>query len=93
MNGIDNIGNIELMHVNDYEGELGIAITAKKQDRGYGTEAVAAIKKYGMDCLGLQRIVLKANPENGRAIHVYKKCGFQEYDRTDDHVFMETARL
>ncbi len=38
--GGDFIGNIELFHIENGEGELGIAITAKKQDQGYGTEAV-----------------------------------------------------
>ena len=83
------IGNIELMDVADSVGELGIAITAAKQDRGYGTEAVAALTDYGMHRLGLKRIFLRTNPANARAIRVYEKCGFREYDRTEDHVFME----
>lgn len=85
------IGNIEFMNMNDFEGELGIAITAEKQNKGYGTEAVFAMIEYGIRRLGLKRIILKANPENARAIHVYEKCGFREYHRTDDHVFMETT--
>ena len=89
----DFIGNIELMDVRDGCGELGIAITADKQDRGFGTEAVRALVQYGMDMMGLNRIFLRTNPMNARAIHVYLKCGFTEYRRTDDHVFMETARL
>ncbi len=88
----DFIGNIELMDRTEAEKELGIAITAKKQNRGYGTEAILALTAYGFDGLGLKRIYLKANPENTRALHVYEKCGFREYDRTEDHVFMETSR-
>ena len=83
------IGNIELMDRDESEKELGIAITAKKQNMGYGTEAVSALLTYGFGVLGLKRIFLKANPENTRALHVYEKCGFREYDRTDDHVLME----
>ena len=83
------IGNIELMDVTATEGELGIAITAAKQNRGFGTEAVAALVRYGMERLGLSRISLRTRPFNGRAIRVYEKCGFREYDRTEDHVFME----
>ena len=83
------IGNIELMDVNDTEGELGIAITGKMQNAGYGTEAVTAMAAYGMNQLKLKRIFLRTNPDNTRAIHVYEKCGFREYDRTDEHVFME----
>ena len=86
------IGNIELMDVNDGVAELGIALTAKMQNKGYGTEAVSALAAYGFERLGLERIFLRTNPENLRAIRVYEKCGFREYDRTDEHVFMELTR-
>ena len=85
------IGNIELVGAGDSVKELGIAITAGKQDMGYGTEAIPAIVKYGFKEYGLQKIVLKAKPENARAIHVYKKCGFREYDRNGENVFMEIS--
>ena len=83
------IGNIELMDVHDGVGELGIAITADQQERGYGTEAIPAILQYGVNVCGLHRIFLKAYPFNARAIHVYEKCGFREYDRKADDIFME----
>lgn len=86
------IGNIEFMDVADSVAELGIAITASMQDKGYGTEAVRAMVDYGMDQLGLSRVFLKVYPDNARAIHVYEKCGFREYDRTADDVFMEIIR-
>ena len=86
------IGNIELMDVKNASGELGIAITAVKQNAGYGTEAILAMIEYGTQQLGLKRVFLRTNPQNNRAIHVYQKCGFKEYDRTDEHVFMELNR-
>ena len=86
------IGNIELMDVNDSVGELGVALTAAKQNSGYGTEAVSATTEYGFRQLGLKRIFLRTNPDNSRAIHVYQKCGFREYDQTDEHIYMELIR-
>ena len=86
------IGNIEIMDLTDSEGELGIAITAKMQDLGYGTEAVKSLLQYGFDELKLERIFLRTNPANYRAIRVYVKCGFREYDRTDNHIYMEVYR-
>ena len=86
------IGNVEIMDIADAAGELGIAITAKKQDRGYGTEAVRAVVEYAMERLGLNRVFLKVFPDNARAIRVYEKCGFREYDRTEEDVFMEITR-
>lgn len=82
------IGNIEFMGVKDAEGELGIALTAKKQDLGFGSEAIPVFLGYGTETLGLKKVVLRTRPYNERAIHVYMKCGFCEYDRTDEHVFM-----
>ena len=86
------IGNIEFMDMADGQAELGIAITAKMQDRGFGSEAIPAMVRYGMDELGLSRVYLKAFPFNARAIHVYEKCGFREYDRNDEDVFMEIVK-
>ena len=85
------IGNVELMNVADAVGEIGIAVTAKKQGQGYGTEAVRAITEYGRNVLQLKRIVLRTNLDNSRAIHVYEKCGFREFRRTDKHVCMEIS--
>ena len=86
------IGNIELMDVKDSAGELGIAITAEKQDRGYGTEAVSALVAYAFSRLGLNRVFLRAYPGNARAIRVYEKCGFREYKRTEEDVYMEILK-
>ncbi|MBQ6076027.1 MAG: N-acetyltransferase [Lachnospiraceae bacterium] len=86
------IGNIELMGMTETEGELGIALTAAKQDRGFGTEAVAALVRYGFDVLGLQRICLRVRPFNARAVRTYLKCGFREFKRTEDHIHMEIRR-
>lgn len=83
------IGNVELMDVSRDEGELGIAITAEKQNQGFGTEAVRALTQYGISHLGLQRILLRTRPFNTRAIRVYEKCGFIEYGRDEDHIYME----
>ena len=86
------IGNIELMDVTETAGEIGIAITAKMQGKGYGTEAVKALTAYGMNTLGLKKVYLRTNLTNDRAIHVYAKCGFRETGRTDTQVCMEFCR-
>ena len=83
------IGNIELMGMTDSEGELGIAINGEMQNQGFGTEAVLALLQYGFGHLGLKRIFLRTKTDNDRAIHVYEKCGFVEYDNTDSYISME----
>ena len=86
------IGNIELMDVKESEAELGITITPDMQDKGYGSEAIPAIIRYGMEDLKLNRVFLRVFPDNFRAIHVYEKCGFHEYGRTDEDVLMEITK-
>lgn len=83
------IGNIEFMDVKDACAELGIAITAKMQNRHYGSEAIARMLQYGFGKLNLERVFLKVFPQNTRAIHVYEKCGFRRYNETDTDVYME----
>ena len=83
------IGNIELMEVNDTEKELGIAINHQMQNKGYGKEAISTILNYGFNELKLKKIILRTRVYNARAIHVYQECGFKEYKRDDEHIFME----
>ncbi|MBQ1508429.1 MAG: GNAT family N-acetyltransferase [Erysipelotrichaceae bacterium] len=54
--------------------------------------AVSALLDYGFDVLGLTRIHLKARLFNSRAIHVYEKCGFREYGRTEERILMEVEK-
>ena len=83
------IGNIEFMSIQDGKAELGIAITAAMQDKGFGTEAIQAFLSFGAARYGLTKVVLCARPWNPRALRVYEKCGFVEYDRNEDHVYMQ----
>lgn len=87
----DFIGNIEFFNRREDQAELGIAITAKMQDKGYGKEAIRSIVDYGFKEAGLKRITLSVFADNQRAVHVYEQCGFREYDRTDVDIFMEIA--
>ncbi|MBR5410958.1 MAG: GNAT family N-acetyltransferase [Clostridia bacterium] len=86
------IGNIELMDPQNGEAELGVAITAEMQDKGFGSEAIPALIDHGFTRMGLDRIRLKTRTFNVRAIHVYEKCGFREYNRDDEHVYMIISR-
>ena len=83
------IGNSELRNPTDSEGELGIAITAHMQNHGYGTEAVRALTDYWFNRIGLKRIHLRTKLINARARHVYEKCGFTEFKRDDEYVYMD----
>jgi len=45
-------------------------------ERGYGTDAVAALVEEAFDRFDLHRVELWSTADNARAIHVYGKCGF-----------------
>jgi RimJ/RimL family protein N-acetyltransferase len=55
---------------------IGIGEPAYR-DRGYGTDAMRTILRYGFDELNLHRVGLDVHSNNDRAIHVYEKLGFR----------------
>lgn len=83
------IGNTEFFNRVYKEAEWGIVMTRSMQDKGFGQEALRRMIDYGFDDLGLERIYLAVYTDNPRAAHVYEKCGFKEYDRSEKDIFME----
>lgn len=73
---------IGLVRLRDTEPELGIAeldIYLGEKDcwgRGYATDAMRAICRYGFQDMRLHKITLTVATENSAAHHVYQKVGF-----------------
>lgn len=86
------IGNLELAERAEGDRELGIALTAGMQNKGFGTEGVAAAVRYGFERLGLTRIRLRVYPDNARARRVYEKCGFTACGRDGEDICMEIKK-
>lgn len=55
---------------------FGIFLGPEHQNRGYGSDAVQLMVRYGFVELGLHRIELQAFAFNPRAIAAYEKAGF-----------------
>lgn len=72
----DFVGNVEIMHIRDGVGEIGISITRDKQKKHYGQEAMNAIIRYGYNYLNIQGFDLNVYKTNSHAIHCYEKIGF-----------------
>ena len=72
------IGNIEILNIKDNIGELGIAITSKKQNKHYGQESIKRILEYAKEELKLNIIDLNVYSINKRGIHCYEKLGFKK---------------
>jgi RimJ/RimL family protein N-acetyltransferase len=60
---------------------LGIWIGRTYWDRGYGTDAVRTLCRYGFAEMNLQRIGLAVYETNPRGVRAYEKIGFKEEGR------------
>jgi len=73
---------------NDRVGTCGIFVGDKKeQGKGYGTEAMKLLLEYGFNTLNLNRLDLKVNDFNLRAIKCYQRLGFVEEGRMRQSCF------
>jgi RimJ/RimL family protein N-acetyltransferase len=75
------IGSCQLTNIHDVHrsAELQIRIgRSEYQNKGAGSEAVRLLIVHGFDKLKLHRIMLHVFSTNLRAMHVYRKNGFQQ---------------
>jgi RimJ/RimL family protein N-acetyltransferase len=76
-----HIGNIDFHFVSpeNRSARLGIMIGDKAYwSRGYGTDAMLTLLRFGFDEMNLHRIDLTVDEENERARACYRKCGMVE---------------
>lgn len=74
------------------KAELMIVIYNKNcWGKGYGTEAIRLLLKYGFKQLNLNRIYLFTHDRNTRAQHIYEKIGFKPGGRRRQASYFEGA--
>ncbi len=71
------IGCTGIMRTRTGSAEIGYWITPSRWNRGYCTEAVMAVLKYGFDRMGLHRISALHFTENPGSGRVLEKAGMQ----------------
>lgn len=89
-----HIGNTSLMDVQAENrcATLGIMIGDKTYwSKGYGTDAVRMLQRFGFEEMNLNRIQLTVDARNERAQACYRKCGFVEEARLRQDRFAEGA--
>ncbi|MBY7142784.1 GNAT family N-acetyltransferase [Virgibacillus sp. NKC19-3] len=59
------------------EMEIGYLFARRAWGKGYATEAAQACKKYGLEELGLKRIISLIDPENAPSIKVAERIGMK----------------
>jgi RimJ/RimL family protein N-acetyltransferase len=87
-----HIGNTGLHDASaeDRSADLGIMIGEKEcWGRGYGTDALRTLVRFGFDEMNLNRIALDVYDFNERAIASYLKCGFVEEARRRQDIYRE----
>ncbi|HME51519.1 MAG TPA: GNAT family protein [Candidatus Lokiarchaeia archaeon] len=68
----------------------GIAIhNPDNQDKGYGSDSLISLLKFGFRMLNLHRIELSVFEFNDRAKHVYENVGFTQIGRKRKQIFFE----
>ena len=73
------VGDINLFHIDtrNRAASIGLSIwRAEDRGRGFGTDAMRALLRWGFGELNLHRVELSVDPANERAIHIYEKLGF-----------------
>ncbi|MBF0709153.1 GNAT family N-acetyltransferase [Alkalihalobacillus hwajinpoensis] len=96
-----HIGWVDLKNIDQLNGhaELGIAIGDKRYwGKGYGMSALKAMLHLGFTELSLNKIWLRVEVDNGRAIKSYKQCGFVEEgilreDRYREGKYVDRVRM
>ncbi len=86
------IGNIAFNHLtyHNRHGTMGVMIGEKALwDKGYGTDAINTLLRFGFEELGLRRIELNVDSMNERAIACYRKCGFVLEGRFRKHTYLK----
>ncbi len=71
------IGAIEIMKIDDHEGEVGFIISKPYWGRGIVPEALRAVLAFSKEELALQRIRGRCDVDNSRSARVFEKTGFR----------------
>lgn len=82
-------GNINLNQVvrrSFQSANLGYALAAAEQGRGYMTEAVSAVVAFAFGEWGLHRIAASYMPRNVRSAAVLERCGFRIEGHARDYL-------
>ena len=72
------VGHISLMHLKDEkEPEIGYWIASNSAGQGIVTKAVIALTQFGINMLGLKKIIIRAHPDNIGSNKVAEKAGYK----------------
>lgn len=85
-----NIGLVELIEINHIHrrAEFQIIIDPVHEGKGYAVAATKMAMEYAFFVLNLYKLYLVVDNENAKAIHIYKKLGFEVEGVLRDEFFV-----
>ena len=89
------IGFVSLDGINWVDHNCYVAIGIGDRDfwgKGYGTDAMRLMLRYGFGQLNLHRMSLTVFAYNSRAIYSYEKCGFKHEGRIREFILRDGIR-
>jgi len=84
------IGNMALIEISylHRNAQLGIMIGEKSYwNKGFGTDAISTLLGFAFKSLGLNKVELRLNVDNRRALTCYKRCGFKIEGKKREQTF------
>ena len=86
----EKVGYIALFDIDSRHrnAEFAIMIDPSQQGKGYATDAIRLIIEYGFNKMNLHKLFLYVDKVNEKAVHIYRKVGFQIEGELKKHFFV-----
>lgn len=82
------VGHISLMHLNDSQSpEIGYWIAKEYSGKGITTLAARALTDFGINELGLDTIIIRADPNNIASNKIAEKIGYIFEGQVEDETY------
>ena len=87
------VGDCGLFFADEHgEWELAYGFRRDRWGRGYATEAARACVRYGVETMGVAKIVADVDPANKASVRVLEKCGFVRVGGSGDKLLYALTR-
>src|SRR5262249_29647607 len=70
------VGGVNLRFAGDETAEVSYFLHPSARGRGWATRAVLLVSRWAFDALGIERVELRAHPENDASRRVAERAGF-----------------
>jgi ribosomal-protein-alanine N-acetyltransferase len=86
---LEIIGDLGFKGFNDAEGniDIGYGIIKEERQKGYATEAVAALIQWAFSNEFVKEITARCLIDNTSSIHLLKKCKFTEISKDNEMLY------